>query len=68
MMAVQVTAADVSLFHLAAVYLGDATQWWRIAQLNGLGDPDLSGLVAPVWLEMPLPAPMLTDGLPELSA
>lgn len=40
-----VTVAGGDLFHLAAEYLGDATQWNRIAQLNGLSDPVLSGLV-----------------------
>lgn len=31
-----------NLFQLAAQYLGDATQWNRIAQLNGLIDPQLN--------------------------
>lgn len=39
------TVAGGNLFQLAARYLGDATQWIRIAQLNGLRDPMLSGLV-----------------------
>lgn len=30
-----------NLFHIAAVQLGDATQWIRIAQLNNLSDPVL---------------------------
>ncbi len=34
-----------SLFQIASEYLGDATQWIRIAQLNGLADPVLHGLV-----------------------
>lgn len=34
-----------SLFGIASHYLGDATQWIRIAQLNGLSDPMLHGLV-----------------------
>lgn len=34
------------LFRIAATELGDATQWIRIAQLNGLSDPVLSGIVA----------------------
>ncbi|WP_306310138.1 hypothetical protein [Acidomonas methanolica] len=67
-MAVQVTAADVSLYHVAAVQLGDATQWWRIAQLNGMTDPDLTVLAAPVFLEMPPVSTVLTTGLPERSA
>ena len=35
-----------SLFQIASEYLGDATQWIRIAQLNGLSDPMLHGLVS----------------------
>lgn len=34
-----------SLFQIASEHLGDATQWIRIAQLNGLADPVLHGLV-----------------------
>jgi hypothetical protein len=34
-----------NLFALAAQYLSDATQWIRIAQANGLSDPQLTGLV-----------------------
>lgn len=34
-----------NLFRVAAVYLDDATQWVRIAQLNGLSDPMLTGVV-----------------------
>ena len=45
-----VTVAGGNLFQLAAQYLGDATQWNRIAQLNGLTDPFLSG---PITLELP---------------
>lgn len=33
-----------NLFMLAAKYLGDATQWNRIATLNGLTDPMLTGI------------------------
>ena len=38
------TVAGGNLFQLAAQYLGDATQWIRIAQLNNLSDPLLPGL------------------------
>lgn len=31
--------AGGNLFVIAATYLGDATQWNRIAQLNNMGDP-----------------------------
>jgi hypothetical protein len=37
--------AGGNLFSIAAAELGDATQWLRIAQLNGLSDPMLSGVV-----------------------
>ena len=33
------------LFRIALQQLGDATQWNRIAALNGLSDPILQGLV-----------------------
>lgn len=49
----KVTAADISLYHVAARQLGDATQWWRIARLNGLDDPDLGGFATPVVLTLP---------------
>lgn len=34
-----------TLFAVAAAYLGDATQWVRIAALNSVDDPWLSGVV-----------------------
>ena len=40
-----VTVAGGDLFRLALEQLGDATQWNRIAALNGLDDPVLEGLV-----------------------
>ena len=40
-----VTVAGGNLFRVAAEQLGDATQWIRIAQLNGISDPMLSGVV-----------------------
>ncbi len=39
-----ITVAGGNLFQIAAAELGDATQWLRIAQLNGLSDPMLSGV------------------------
>ncbi len=45
-----ITVAGGDLFHIAAEQLGDATQWIRIAQLNNLSDPMLSGVVT---LELP---------------
>jgi len=66
MMNITVTAADQSLFHVASVHLGDAAQWWRIAQLNGLSDPDLSGFAGPVSLRMPQAVAGAGDGIPAL--
>ena len=43
MQVIMVTGGN--LFQLAAQYLGDATQWVRIAQLNDISDPWLSGLM-----------------------
>lgn len=62
---ITVTAGDVSLYHVAGRELADATQWWRIAQANGLSDPDLSWLTGPVPLVIPGVDPSLTTGLPE---
>ena len=39
-----ITVAGGDLFHIAAQQLGDATQWIRIAQLNGLSNPMLTGV------------------------
>jgi hypothetical protein len=39
-----ITIAGGDLFRVAMVELGDATQWIRIAQLNGIDDPVLSGV------------------------
>jgi hypothetical protein len=35
----KITIVSGNLFQVAAQYLGDATQWIRIAQLNRLSDP-----------------------------
>ena len=40
-----ITVAGGNLFAIAAQYLGDATQWNRIARANGLWDPMLTGIV-----------------------
>jgi len=37
--------AGGNLFAIAAAQLGDATQWVRIAMLNNLTDPMLTGVV-----------------------
>jgi hypothetical protein len=39
------TVSKTNLFRLAAEVLGDATQWVRIARLNGLSDPAVGNLV-----------------------
>jgi hypothetical protein len=39
-----ITVAGGNLFRISAEQLGDATQWIRIAQLNGLNDPMLAGV------------------------
>lgn len=41
----RVTVSGGNLFALAAQYLADATQWYRIAALNGLTDPLITGVV-----------------------
>lgn len=40
-----ITVAGGNLFRVAAEQLGDATQWLRIAQLNNLTDPMLTGVI-----------------------
>jgi hypothetical protein len=40
-----ITVAGGNLFRIAAVELGDATQWIRIAELNHLADPVLAGII-----------------------
>lgn len=40
-----ILVAGTDLFSLASRELGDATQWYRIAALNGVSDPMLFGLV-----------------------
>lgn len=54
------TVAGGNLFRIAAEQLGDATQWIRIAQMNGLSDPMLSGLTV---LRMPALDPDAGGGI-----
>ena len=54
------TTAGGNLFRIAAEQLGDATQWIRIAQLNGISDPMLTGLVT---LKLPDPDPAAGGGV-----
>jgi hypothetical protein len=55
-----ITVAGGNLFAIAAAELGDATQWIRIAQLNKLSDPMLSGVVT---LQIPDRDPSATGGI-----
>jgi L-ascorbate metabolism protein UlaG (beta-lactamase superfamily) len=57
-----ITVTGTDLFHLAAQYLGDATQWIRIAQQNGLSDPVITG--APVQIVIPDVDTAATGGAP----
>lgn len=47
-----VTVNNTTLFHVAALYMGDATLWTRIAAANGLDDPIIAGTV-----QLVVPAP-----------
>ncbi len=55
-----IVTAGGNLFQLAARELGDATQWIRIAQLNNLDDPMLSGVIT---LLIPDPDPNAGGGI-----
>jgi hypothetical protein len=55
-----VIVAGGDLYHIALQYLGDATQWNRIAQENDLLDPVLTGTVT---LNMPSVNPEATGGV-----
>ncbi len=48
------------LFRIALQQLGDATQWNRIAALNGLRDPVLQGIVT---LNIPAVDPAAGGGI-----
>ncbi|HTW27874.1 MAG TPA: hypothetical protein VME92_12160 [Acetobacteraceae bacterium] len=56
----RISVVGGNLFQIAAAQLGDATQWLRIAQANGLSDPMLSGLVT---LLIPDPNPNAGGGI-----
>lgn len=58
MMTLVVAGGD--LFRIALQQLGDATQWNRIAALNGLKDPVLQGLVT---LRLPAVDPEAGGGI-----
>ena len=40
----RITVVSGNLFQIAAQYLGDPTQWVRIAQLNRLSDPTIANI------------------------
>lgn len=55
-----ITAGGANLFALAAQQYGDATQWDRIAALNGVWDFLLTG--TPLTLKIPPPTNAATSG------
>ena len=57
-----IRVANTTLFHVAAQQLGDATQWNRIAALNGLTDPVIKGVCV---LLIPTYDASLSGGLPQ---
>jgi hypothetical protein len=59
---ITVTGADISLFHVALRYLGDATEWITIATANGLADPMISGTMT---IKIPSPNPAPSGGIPQ---
>lgn len=58
----QITVNGGNLYQIAAQYLGDASQWVRIALQNGLSDPFLS-VTAPITLAIPDNNPNATGGV-----
>ena len=58
-----VTVNGGNLYQLAAQYLGDATQWVRIAVQNGLSDPFIAS-ATPITLVIPDVNPQATGGVP----
>jgi hypothetical protein len=66
MQQVTCTGAD-NLYALAAKYLGDATQWLRIGQQNGIADPMLANVIPAdqtLTLTIPEPDRSQTGGVP----
>jgi hypothetical protein len=41
-----ITVVSGNLFQIAAAHFGDATQWIRIAEMNRLSDPFLTGVTS----------------------
>lgn len=57
------SGADVDLFHIALREYGDATEWVRIAEANGLTDPSIGGTVT---LTIPNPSQTKSGGIPTI--
>jgi hypothetical protein len=55
-----ITVGGGNLYQLALQYLGDATQWNRIAQENNLTDPMITGLAT---LQIPSVDPNAGGGI-----
>lgn len=51
--------SGTTLFQVAADYLNDASQWYRIAALNGLIDPWINAITT---LQLPSPLPASVQG------
>jgi hypothetical protein len=63
-MTTEVTVTGTDCFNLAAQYLGDATEFYRIMIQNGLTDPVISG--PPILVVIPDSESRSTDGIPTL--
>ncbi len=59
---IQVSGADISLYHVAARVWSDASAWLALANANDLTDPMLSG--PPVKLTVPDYDPAYSGGAP----
>jgi nucleoid-associated protein YgaU len=57
-----VIVAGGDLYQIALIELGNAAQWWRIAEANGLTDPILTGGLTSLLI--PGEDATLTDGVP----
>ena len=57
-----ITVGGGNLFQIALQELGDATQWNRIAEINGLVDPFLTGITV---LTIPKTDPLAGGGVYE---
>ena len=58
-----VSAADVSLFHVANRVWGDASAWLALADANGIADPFALG--APRTITVPDYDASFQDGVPQ---